>query len=299
MFTGTYMYARVENKDHPPYGFDPDPRAIWCHRALLRVLFGLGNSLSFVKRRENTMTIWQVQLEGDVRDLEFLAGVFTSGPQKVVRDSQGAGFLYESDAFHPCTSSEQVEQIAEEEVAVLSGILKVEREARDSLRHGAVYRPNTNGGRDIFVRIRESLHLRAEVGAVTVAVPDALGNVITRPSPPPRSAMLLQLASTDGAVAKILRLLSAADAMTWVGLYRLHEVIEADVGGQHKLEKSGWGSADDLKRFKHSANSVQVGGDKSRHGKEPQVPPKNPMTLAEAEAYGKYIVQAWLASKGA
>jgi hypothetical protein len=111
--------------------------------------------------------------------------------------------------------------------------------------------------------------------------------------------VLFQLAAGDKAIAKVLRLLSASDAMTWVGLYRIHEVIEDDAGGQHKLEKQGWGSTDDLRRFKHSANSMQVGGDKSRHGKEPQVPPKNPMTLAEAEAYAKYIVQAWLASKGA
>lgn len=245
------------------------------------------------------MTIWQVQIEGDIRDLEYLAKVFTSGSRTVLRDGQEPRFLYESDAFQPCTSSEQVEHIAEKEIAVLSGILKLEREARDSLRYGAVYRPNANGGRDVFVRIRESLQIRVEMGAVTAIVTDAAGNVITRPSPPPRSAVLLQLSGTDEAVAKVLRLLSAADAMTWVGLYRIHEVIEADVGGQHKLEKFGWGSADDLRRFKHSANSVQVGGDKSRHGKEPQVPPKNPMTLAEAESYGKYIVQAWLTSKGA
>jgi hypothetical protein len=246
------------------------------------------------------MTIWQVQLEGDGRDLEFLTTVLASGPRKVVRDRPGPGFSYESDAFDACTTSEQVEQLAEDEIAVLSGILKLERDARDSLRYGAVYKLNQNGGRDVFVRIRESLHVRTEMGAVTVVATDALGNLIARPPPPPpRSAVLLQLAQVDAAVAKVLRLLSAADAMSWVGLYRLHEVIEADIGGQHKLEKQGWGSADDLRRFKHSANSVQVGGDKSSHGKEPHVAPKNPMTLAEAEAYVRYIVQAWLASKGA
>jgi hypothetical protein len=149
------------------------------------------------------------------------------------------------------------------------------------------------------VSIHESLHLRVEMGAVTAVVTDAAGNAIAQPPPPPRSAVLLDLAAADAAIAKVLRLLSGSDAMTWVGLYRIHEVIENDVGGQHKLEKEGWGSAEDLRRFKHSANSVQVGGDKSRHGKEPQFPPKNPMTLAEAEAYAKYIVQASLASKGA
>ena len=246
------------------------------------------------------MTIWQTQLEGNVRDLQFLAEVFATGPRKVLLDGQGPGYLYESDSFHSCSTSDEVEQIAEVELAVLSGILKLERDARDGLKYGAVYRLNPNGGRDIFVRIRETLELRVEAGAVTAVVTDAAGNVIAQPAPPPpRSAVLLQLAVGDAAIAKVLRLLSAQDAMTWVGLYRIHEVIEEDVGGQHKLEKQGWGSADDLRRFKHSANSVQVGGDKSRHGKEPQVPPKNPMTLAEAEAYGRYIVQAWLASKGA
>lgn len=246
------------------------------------------------------MTIWQMQLEGNVRDLQFLAEVVATGPRKVLLDGQGPGYLYESDSFHSCSTSDEVEQIAEVELAVLSGILKLERDARDGLKYGAVYRLNPNVGRDIFVRIRETLELRVEAGAVTAVVTDAAGNVIAQPAPPPpRSAVLLQLAVGDAAIAKVLRLLSAQDAMTWVGLYRIHEVIEEDVGGQHKLEKQGWGSADDLRRFKHSANSVQVGGDKSRHGKEPQVPPKNPMTLAEAEAYGRYIVQAWLASKGA
>lgn len=245
------------------------------------------------------MTIWQVQVEGDVRDLDFLANIFTTGTRKVFRDETCPGYLYESDSFHPCSTSEEVEQLAESEVAVFSGILKLERAARDGLRCGAVYRPNANGGRDVFVRIRESLQVRVEMGAATAVITDAAGNLINQPAPPPRSVTLMELSAANAAIAKVLRLLCAPDAMTWVGLYRIHEVIEEDVGGQRKLEKQGWCSAEDLRRFRHSANSVQVGGDQSRHGKEPQVPPKNPMTLAEAEAYAKYIVQAWLTSKGA
>lgn len=247
------------------------------------------------------MTIWQVQIEGDTCDLEFLAKILTTGPRKVLRDEKSPGYLYESDSFHSCFTSEEVEQLAEEELAILSGILKLERDASDGLKYCAVYRQNPNGGRDIFVCIRESLQVRGgEMGTVTAVVTDAAGNVITQPEPSPsRSAVLLQLAAGDAAIAKVLRLLSAPDAMTWVGLYRIQEVIEGDIGGQHKLEKQGWGSAEDLRRFKHSANSVQVGGDKSRHGNGTQVPPKNPMTQVEAKAYGKRILQAWLASKGA
>lgn len=245
------------------------------------------------------MISWQVQLEGNSHDLEFLAKNFVTGSRKVLRDGESPSYLYESDSFHQCCTSEEVEQLAEEELAVLSGILKLEREARHRLRYGAIYRPNANGGRDVFVRIRESVRVRAQVGALTAFVNDAEGNVITQTAPPPRSAVLLRLAAADAAVAKVLRLLSASDVMSWVGLYRIFEVIEADVGGQHKIEKQGWGSSNDLKRFKHSANSVQVGGDTSRHGKEPQVPPKNPMTLPEAEGYMRHILQTWLVSKGA
>ena len=245
------------------------------------------------------MTQWQVQLLGDVRDLEYLANVMNSGLRKVLREKTD-GYLYESNSFTTCDASSEVEQLAEEELAVLSGILKIERGAREALNYGAVYRQNAAGGRDIFVRVKETLHIRAEVSAMIAVVKDAQGNVIPQPVPPlPRSVILLQLASTSKSIAKVLRLLSATDAMTWVGLYRIHDVIEEDVGGQHKLETQGWCSADDLRRFKHSANSVHVGGDTARHGTERQVPPKNPMTLSEAEAYGKYLVQSWLASKGA
>jgi hypothetical protein len=244
------------------------------------------------------MTIWQVQLEGDARDLDFLVKICITGQYKVLRDENTAEYLYESASFYSCTLFEEVERLAEEELAVLSGILKLERNGCCCLKFGAVYRPNQSGGRDIFVRIRESLQVRAEVGSVTAVVIDAAGNVITQPeTAPPRLLVLLQLAARDAAVAKVLRLLSTPDAMSWVGLYRIKEVIENDVGGQHKFKAKGWGSLGDLRRFDHSANSVQVGGDKSRHGKEPQMPPKNPMTPEEAEAYVKYIVQAWLVWK--
>lgn len=246
------------------------------------------------------MNIWQVQLEGDVFDIEFLENVLAASPRKVLRDEEGQGYIYESDSFNLCTTSEEVERFAEGELAILSGILKLERNARDVLRYGSVYRRNSSGGRDIFVRIHESLLVRSEMNSVTIVVTDSAGNVIDQaPPPPPRSLVLVQLAAEDAAIAKVLRLLSGPEAMTWVGLYRIREVIDDDVGRQHKLKKQGWGSAGDLKRFTHSANSVQVGGDKSRHGKDRQVPPKNPMTLVEAQAYVKYIVQSWLASKGA
>jgi hypothetical protein len=246
-----------------------------------------------------TANQWQIQIQGWASDLEHLARHFTTLPMRVTEDEREGGFLYESSAFASCTTSQEVLDVADREFAVLSGVLKLVRESHEPLRSGAVYRRNAAGGRDVFVHIRETLQLRVELGDVTVTVTDSQGNVVTKPSPPPRIILLAQLAASDAAVAKAFRLHADEGSKSWVGLYRIYEVVEADVGGQAALAKRSWGSASDLKRFKHSANSVTVAGDTARHGKEIEKPPKHPMSLDEAAAFVGYVLQAWLASKGA
>lgn len=243
--------------------------------------------------------LWQVQVQGWASDLEHLARHFASTSFRVSKDERDGGFLYESDSFAACQTSVEVLKLANDELCVLSGVLKIVRDSPEPLRTGAVYRRNAAGGRDVFLHIQETLHVRAEFGEVTVTVTDAEGNVITRPAPPPRTVTIAQLAATDTSVAKAMRLLAAPDHKSWVGMYRIHEVIEADVGSENALKKRGWGSTQDLKRFKHSANSVTVAGDSARHGKEVDQPPKHPMSVDEAAAYLNYVLQSWLSSKGA
>lgn len=244
-------------------------------------------------------TLWQVQVQGWTSDLEHLARHFVSTSFRVSKDERDSGFLYESDSFAACQTSEEVLKLANNELCVLSGVLKMVRDSPEPLRTGAVYRRNAAGGRDVFLHIQETLHVRAEIGEVAVAVTDADGNVITRPAPPPRTVTIARLAVTDASVAKAMRLLAAPDYKSWVGMYRIHEVIEADVGSESALKKRGWGSAQDLKRFKRSANSVTVAGDSARHGNEVEQPPKHPMSVDEAAAYLNYVLQSWLSSKGA
>jgi len=243
--------------------------------------------------------VWQVQIQGWVSDLDHLARHFTTTPMRVVKDDRGEGFLYESDAFSQCQTSESVLNVADEELQVLSGVLKLVRDSQEPLRAGAVYRMNANGGRDAYVHIRETLHLRAEFGEATVTIADSAGNIIARQAPLPRAIAVANLSLVDAAVAKAMRLFAAQDFKSWVGLYRIHEVIESDLGGVRALKRQSWGSPKDLKRFRHSANSVQVGGDAARHGKEDEKPPTNPMSIDEAVAYLNGVLQSWLAAKGA
>jgi hypothetical protein len=64
---------------------------------------------------------------------------------------------------------------------------------------------------------------------------DAQGNLI---SSPPRASEVqrwVQAAQDNDDVADLLRLLASTD--NWYDIYKAFEVIEAMVGGQHKLEK--------------------------------------------------------------
>lgn len=247
----------------------------------------------------NISDLWQVQIQGWTSDLEHLERHFPSMPFRISKDDRDGGYIYESDSFAVCKTSEEVLQLASDEFCVLSGVLKMMRDSPEPLRVGAVYRRNASGGRDVFVHIQETLQIRAECGEVTVMVTDSDGKIITRSEPPPRIVTIVQIATADASVAKAMRLLAAPDHKSWVGMYRMHEVIEADVGSENALKKRGWGSTQDMKRFKHSANSVTVAGDSARHGKEVEQQPKHPMSVDEAAAYLSYVLQSWLSSKGA
>ncbi|CBJ39338.1 conserved protein of unknown function [Ralstonia solanacearum CMR15] len=243
-----------------------------------------------------TTNPWQVQIQGYASDLEHLTGHLSSTMRRVLRDEHGVGFLYESSAFATCNQAQEVLAVANEELRVLSGVLKVTRDSPEPLSTGAVFKKNAAGGRDVFVFIVDGVQARCELGEIVVA--DSNGSVIAGPTRPSKTTTVAQLALGDAAVGKVMRLLAAPDCNSWVGMYRIYEVIEADIGGQHKLEKAGWGAAKDLDRFKHSANSVTVAGDSARHGKEKARPPANPMSLDEADAYLWHLLRSWLSSKG-
>lgn len=242
---------------------------------------------------------WEVAIQGHSMDLEYLARRFKSGPVVVVRRDDQNGYVLRLAEFANCPDSESVLAAAERQLVLLTGVLKVDRNAVDPLKAGAVYKKHPGGGLDVFVFVRDTLQVRIDVGEPIVAVTDSDGRVLPQPIVESRSVRIMRLCATDSAVEKAMRLVAAADARSWVGLYRIYEVVESDVGGQAALGQESWGSETDQDRFKHSANSVTVAGDHARHGKEYKQPPKDPMTLEEAGAYVDGVLKGWLASKGA
>jgi hypothetical protein len=246
---------------------------------------------------DHQRSVWQVQICGQPADLEYLVGQFTAHPIRVFRDEEGGApaYAYESSEFASCSSATEVASIADRELSVISAVLKFEHSATAPLIRGAVYRRNPSGGRDIFISIKEAVCVAVSEG-VTVTRTDEEGQTVTVAPPPPRTVSLVKAALADSAVEKVLRLLAADDSSSWVGLYRIYEVIQQDAGG--KMQR--WGAKKrELERFAHSANSVAVAGDAARHGRERTQPPKNPMSIEEARALVNYMLHAWLSSKGA
>lgn len=240
---------------------------------------------------------WLVMLEGTPSDLAYLARYFQTPDLTVFQDERDGRFLLSSDGFAAFNSPEAVTARAQERLVVLSGALQITRQSPIAARAVGVFELYADGRRVHHVTLTASVHVRVEAEA-EIMTRDADGKILHRQTPPPRIVLIDALARTDESVAKAMRLLVADDAKNWVGLYRLHEVIEADVGGEHSMRKHGWTTESELKRFKHSANSVTVAGDSARHGKEVQHPPARPMTLGEAAAYVNYVMHVWLAAKG-
>ena len=239
---------------------------------------------------------WEVAVRGDAMDFDYLARYFTKPPLVVAKSEDTDEFVMRLDDLAACSDSKDVLAIAERQIVVLSGLLKLERNARHPLTTGGVVRRRPDGARDIFVCITESVEARCEVGEVVMSITDAAGNPL--PAPPPRAVRIAELAASEPEVNRAMRLLAAPDSQMWVGLYRTYEVVEHDVGGQKVLESRGWTPAGSIGRFKHSANSVTVAGDDARHGKETTEPPSVPMSLDEARALIDGLLRGWIESKG-
>jgi hypothetical protein len=82
--------------------------------------------------------------------------------------------------------------------------------------------------------------------------------------------------------------------LAWTDLYRLLEVIEAGAGGADAVVAKDWISKSQLRRFKHSANSVTAAGDQARHGVETTQPPADAMTISEARSLIDILLSRWL-----
>jgi hypothetical protein len=98
---------------------------------------------------------------------------------------------------------------------------------------------------------------------------------------------LIHIASTDSYILNIL--LICSQGMDFNSLYQALDETKTFLKGKAKLDTLGV-DAVQLNRFTHTANNFEALGIESRHGSLGHEPPKNPISLQEAQSLITHIL---------
>lgn len=231
---------------------------------------------------------WYVEVVGEPSDLVMLADGLTDKSACLTRRAEH--FLLSSTEFTGLTDPGEVESIAAILLAQISGAARLILGSPSSLATGNLERVDNDGRRHQFIMTKPGvLTIRAFPVTVRIGRPDG-SEEVHRPADPIRKALVA--ARGDDALAKALRLRDRT-AFGWADLYRLFEVVEAGVGSAALVART-WTTVAQMKRFKHSANSVGASGDGARHGTESTLPPTAPMSLGEGQRFVDGLLERWL-----
>ena len=230
------------------------------------------------------MPQWGVTLIGEQWALGTLVGLGVGVSQ------EGDGFVLRSPDLDDLSDAREVEQRARKLVAVLNGLARIEvPDFTPVAVSGGIVK--YDGGRREF-----SLHCEPDEYRLRPGLTQLIGPDRQRATPPPRPmAAWAALAQRDANARQVLGLF--AEQPDPVNLYRVFEVIRADVGGEDALIANGWTSGNQITRFRRTANSVSALGTEARHGVEPTAPPANPMSGLEMQTFVTGLLEKWLASK--
>jgi hypothetical protein len=234
---------------------------------------------------------WEVILRGPESILEELAHAFHQDENTIIRSTNG--FVLRSSKFVNVTDAADVRLKATPIVEALSGISRMLLQSEAPLGIASLVEIRPDGTRNIFVELEPAV-LRITAGLVSLQVTHPDGSIEQRRPSDPAPVWLIKALGTPE-VARALRLRDKSP-LSWTDLYRLFEVILDGAGGADVIVASGWVSSTQLRRFKHSANSVRAAGDEARHGVEQKAPPADPMTIAEARSLVDILLARWLAN---
>jgi hypothetical protein len=231
---------------------------------------------------------WMVRINGDPFDLELLSEQFRSANLSIAKESNG--YYARSSEFEVLSSEPEVRSKADEILDSLNGIGRMLDSHFRPVEIDAITEADETGSRKHYMEFFEEIKVRDKA---TVKVVNADGTS-EQSTQPPAAESQLAIAQRDPKVAKALRIFGSREH-DWHNLNNIFEVVQSDVGGQ--ITKAGWATQTEIDRFTRTANSVQAIGDDARHGDEKVPAPKNPMSLAEADALMTRILKSWIDSK--
>jgi len=229
------------------------------------------------------MARWKVELLGDTPDTAVVAALFT-GPELRVLHDEGR-FLLEAHELEDLQHHSDVLRIARDIVTRMNGATRLEHGSYRNVKVGPVHESRADGTRATTVFVEPAtIDVRASVFRPTI-----VGRVTTESVATPTSRFV-EIASHDQDAHEALDLWADAQH-NWMNLYKVFEIIRSRGGAS-----LGGARSKDLSRFKHTANHQKAGGRDARHARLGTDPPKDPMSLVEADQFVGRLLESWLQS---
>jgi hypothetical protein len=141
-----------------------------------------------------------------------------------------------------------------------------------------------------FIHVSGTIHARTRLSA-TMTVNGESVPVAREPTIVERA---VDMALNDPQAERALRVFGRNDA-DYRDLYHILEIAEAAIGSG--IYSDGTVTTAEVRRFKHTANSVHALGDRARHGHEATQPPSQPTLFAEAQALIGRVLRVWFAAQ--
>ncbi len=233
------------------------------------------------------MSEWLVRLKGDEFDLEALSARFQSTERSVRKEENGYHYL-RSASFDSMTDNKAVRERALELIERMNGAAKFHLgEDFQPVEFDGIMQRADDGRRDQFIYL-DPIETRSRVSLSTTIIKEGVATEPPQPSDDPDA--LVTLAEQDERVADALRFFARGD---WVNLYKAWEVVGDAAGGAHAIIANGWADRTEQGRFTGTAQSKDELGDDARHASGKYKAPKHPMTLDEARAFVKSVIEAW------
>jgi hypothetical protein len=231
---------------------------------------------------------WWARLEGEELDLQGLAGAL-GRPQPVqIRKCDGRYYLRMAE-FDQLDESGDVETRAAEILRIVNGAARVQYGNSREVRVDATARIHPDGQIQHFVHLSGAIHARSRVsGTLTVG-----GESVSTAPEPTIAERAVGAALNDPQAERALRIFGRDD-VDYRDLYHVLEIAEAAIGSG--IYSDGTVTTAEVRRFKHTANSVHALGDQARHGYEATQPPSQPMSFAEAQALVGRLLRVWFAA---
>jgi len=229
------------------------------------------------------MARWKVELIGDAPDTALLAALFTAPELRVLNDE--GRFLLEAYELEDFQHHSDVLRVARDIVTRMNGATRLEQGSYRNVKVGPVHEARADGTRATTVFAEPAtIDIRASVFPPTV-----VGGVMTEPVSNPASRFV-EIASRDQDAHEALDLW-ADPQHNWMNLYKVFEIIQSR--GRASL---GGARSKDLSRFTHTANHEKAGGHDARHARLGTDPPRDPMSLLEADQFVGRLLESWLQS---